>query len=78
MGTSQRVVEYFVVQKITKLRVSHYFQNPQVVTYLHLDCKIKNNKHKRLPATNERCLHSMELFHATQDRKLRVILLKDL
>ena len=30
MGTSQRVVEYFVVQKITKLRVSHYFQNPQV------------------------------------------------
>ena len=29
MGTFQRVVEYFVVQKITKPATDHYFYNPQ-------------------------------------------------
>jgi hypothetical protein len=46
---------------------------------LHLDCKIKNNnKHKCLPATDERCLHSNESFIAAKGRKLIVILWKSL
>jgi len=33
MGTFQRVVEYFVVQKIAKPVTDHYFHNPRHITY---------------------------------------------
>jgi hypothetical protein len=33
MGTFQGVVEYFVVQKITKPVTDHYFYNPRHKTY---------------------------------------------
>jgi len=33
VGTSQRVVEYSVVQKITEPVTDHYFHNPQHKTY---------------------------------------------
>jgi hypothetical protein len=41
MGTFQGVVEYFVVQKITKPETDHYFSNPRHKNFiLHLGSKI--------------------------------------
>lgn len=76
MGTSQRVVKYSITQKEIELRVSHYFHHPPSINFKLVENSKK--KHKRLLVTNERCLHSMGLSHAIEDRKFTMILLKDL
>ena len=77
IGISHRVVKYSVVQKIAELKANHYLKPSTNQTHLHLDCKIiKSNKKKSLPVTSERCLHSSELFTATNLLKGNVIHLK--
>ena len=46
VGTSQRVVWYFVVQKMTKLKTDHYFHNPQHKTYGNYYYSNNNYEHK--------------------------------
>ena len=77
IGISYRVVKYSVVQKITELKANHYLNPSTNQTHLHLDCKIiKSNKKKSLPVMNERCIHSNEMFIATNLLKGNVILSK--
>ena len=39
-GMFHKVVEYRFAQKVTRLRVNRYLNDPQVKTYLHSDYKI--------------------------------------
>ena len=67
LGITHRVVKYSVVQKITELVANHYL-NPSINqnSFLigHQNPLIKN-KHECLPVSDERCVHSRELFPAT-------------
>ena len=65
VGTLHKVVEYRFAQKVTRLRVNRYLNDPQVKLNLHWIAKsLIQFKQKRSPATDERCLHSNELFIA--------------
>jgi hypothetical protein len=66
LGITHRVVKYSVVQKITELVANHYL-NPSINQNSFLiGHKILNkNKHECLPVSDERCVHSRELFPAT-------------
>ena len=67
LGITHRVVKYSVVQKITELVVNHYL-NPSINqnSICRMKCKrINQIKHECLPVSDERCVHSRELFPAT-------------
>ena len=79
MGTFQRVVEYFVVQKITKPVTDHYFHNPRHKNFMESNKTIINYRKEKCPSGNsERWLHSNEPFIARKDRKSDRILTKHL
>jgi hypothetical protein len=75
----QRVVEYFVVQKTTKPKTDHYFQNPQHKTmFYNRRKKLKKNMEKCPSRYNESYLHSREMFTAHKDPKSECIFMKNL
>ena len=77
IGISYRVVKYSVVQKIAELVANHYLKPSTNQTHFYFGVKtINKNKKKSLPVTSERCLHSSELFTATDLLKGNVIHLK--
>lgn len=66
IGISHRVVKYSVVQKITELEANHYLNPSTNQNSFLLRCKNSiKNKHECLPVSDERCVHSRELFPAT-------------
>jgi hypothetical protein len=79
MGTFQRVVEYFVVQKITKPVTDHYFHNPRHKNFMESNKTIINYRKEKCPSgLVERWLPSNELFIAHKDPKSECNFTKDL
>jgi hypothetical protein len=76
IGISYRVVKYSVVQKITELKANHYLNPSTNQTQFAVGANYKQIKKKCLPVANERCIHSRELFLATNLLKGNVILSK--
>jgi hypothetical protein len=66
---SHGVVQYFVGQKLMKLRTNHYFDDSLAKLNLHWRKKSKRFNQKRWSVDNENYLPSHELFMATSSPK---------
>ena len=71
-----RVVQYSVLQNGTELVVIHYLNSSTTKTQFAIGANYKQIKRKRLPVADERCVHSREMFPATNPLKGDVILSK--